>query len=436
MGRRQIEIERALLARGMPPRQAAETAARQVMPPRQEREYESFPPPRTVADTSYEGYTDEELATIYRIEAEREMVGQPYSQSRQTNVRQALRDRGLESGNGADVDNLAGAATAFGMEPDLGGSVSQRGFSEWANATPGTERQARYAPAEYEQFREGARQDIQDRARADAEKYGTGPDDNGRRARMDLAALTPDQETNRADRAESEDRVRRLQRGDFYEDRLAVDGGTEPPEQAGPRSPAERAAFRQRYAARQEELASRKQALIRTRQAQTNPLEYMNRDDIGEWNRMIVANRFLAPRGYRGATPLDVDQAREQAKAAIQGRLAMQPGGAQPTAAQQAAQDAIAEAKRREVTDPRLLAREAAERGEVTHPDLLDRAEAIVARDYSRVTAFGNTSGFLDNEVVEAAEKLQLETGVPLDQALVIMRRIQAERMRNLHLSP
>jgi hypothetical protein len=94
MGRRQIEIERALLAQGMPPRQAAETAARQVMSPSQEREYESFPPPRTVADTSYEGYTDEELATIYRIEAEREMVGQPYSQSRQTNVRQALRDRG------------------------------------------------------------------------------------------------------------------------------------------------------------------------------------------------------------------------------------------------------------------------------------------------------------------------------------------------------
>jgi hypothetical protein len=51
----------------------------------------------------------------------------------------------------------------------------------------------------------------------------------------------------------------------------------------------------------------------------------MNRDDISNWNRMVTANQLLGPRGYRGATPLDVDQAREQAKAAIQGRLAMQP---------------------------------------------------------------------------------------------------------------
>jgi hypothetical protein len=431
MGRRQIEIERALLARGMPPRQAAETAARQVMPPRQEREYESFPPPRTVADTSYEGYTDEELATIYRIEAEREMVGQPYSQSRQTNVRQALRDRGVEAGNGADVDNLAGAATAFGMEPDLGGSVSQRGFSEWANATPGTERQARYAPAEYEQFREGARQDIQDRARADAEKYGTGPDDNGRRARMDLAALTPDQETNRADRAESEDRVRRLQRGDFYEDRLAVDGGTEPPEQAGPRSPAERAAFRQRYAARQEELASRKQALIRTRMAQTNPLEYMNRDDISDWNRFAAAQSVLGGR-VRGATPNDVAAARNEQLTALGLRVAQGQGFQQSPPGQAE----LIEQKLNEGKPVQVRAQEAVAAGRVNDPTILQYADDLVHSNYSsRPGMLGVSTHFTDNEVGLAAQRLAADTGLKLPEALQVMRRIQEDRNRNSQAS-
>jgi hypothetical protein len=419
LGRRQIEIEQSLLAQGMPPRQAAEMAARQVMPAPQEREYESFPPPRKVADPAYEGYSDEELATIYGIEAERAMVGQPYSKSRQTNVRQELRLRGLESGNGADVDNLAGAATAFGMEPDLGGAVSQRGFSEWANETPGTERQAQYDPEGYEQFREGVRNDIRNQARADEMTFGAGPD----------RAVSPLQKQNREARRASEDRVRDAQRGDFYQDRLLVDQGVEVPA-LGPDATVEeleRAAYRDRYARRQAELDARKQAVVRTRMAQTNPLEYMNRGDIGAWNRFAAAQNVLGGR-VRGATPNDVDQAREQAKAAIQGRLAMQPGGQQPTAAQERAAEALAEARRREVTDPLLIAQEAVAAGNFSDPVVAKIANEIVNKSYSKFVLGLPSTRFEDSEVTEAAGQLAARLNITLEQALPIMRQIQAER--------
>lgn len=142
--------------------------------------------------------------------------------------------------------------------------AARRDFNEWANQTPGTERQALYDPAGYEEFREGVRQDIQDSAQADAAMYGTGPDDNGRRARLGLPPLTADQETLRADRAESENRVRQAQRGRFYEDKLMVDAGLTPPK-PGPGAgiqDLERAAFRGRYARRQAELDRRKQNRI------------------------------------------------------------------------------------------------------------------------------------------------------------------------------
>jgi hypothetical protein len=331
MGRRQIEIERALLAQGMPPRQAAETAARQVMSPSQEREYESFPPPRTVADTSYEGYTDEELATIYRIEAEREMVGQPYSQSRQTNVRQALRDRGT-----AGLDNLESAATPLEVEPMAGSSASVLAAREAAKAAEDAKDAAFYdqRTAEY--------------VNTYGQTWGANPapltvdqqaNRRNRALRADEARHTPYQEDARiarlAKRAgisveeaaamvqEGYDEYAELKGGDAWQ--VAGVNNTAQPPQFDQFAYAHRGLRQAGDTRRNAEREARQQAVVRRRMAQTNPLEYMNRDDISDWNRMVTANQLLGPRGYRGATPLDVDQAREQAKAAIQGRLAMQP---------------------------------------------------------------------------------------------------------------
>jgi hypothetical protein len=447
MGRRQIEIERALLAQGMPPRQAAETAARQVMPPRQEREYESFPPPRTVADTSYEGYTDEELATIYRIEAEREMVGQPYSQSRQTNVRQALRDRGVESGNGADLNNLESAAAPLDVEPMAGSSASLLAARESEAAANWEARGPEYAARTKEYTDKYGMVGTPGAAPLTTEQQGAR---RNREMREREARHTPYEEDSRIRRLAERAGIPVAQAAAMVQagyDEYAEAKNSEPWTVAGVDNTTERPDFEQMSYAhrglrmagdtrRQQDKADRQQAVIRRRMAQTNPLEYMNRDDISDWNRMVTANQLLGPRGYRGATPLDVDQAREQALALQESRRGLGQGFQQPTPTQQAAADAIAEAKRREVTDPRLLAREAAGRGEFNHPDIADAAERIVSRDYSAVTAFGNTSGFLDDEVAEAAQKLTDETGVPLEQSLVIMRRIQQERMRNFHLSP
>lgn len=84
-------------------------------------------------------------------------------------------------------------------------------------------------------------------------------------------------------------------------------------------------------AVRAADKAARQEAVVRRRMAQTNPLEYMNRDDISDWNRMVAADAMLR-RGYSGATPLDVEarrleQAARWAAGAVTGALAGNQGG-------------------------------------------------------------------------------------------------------------
>jgi hypothetical protein len=98
-------------------------------------------------------------------------------------------------------------------------------FDDWANENPGTERQALYAPQEYERFREGVRNDIRDKARAEMAMYGTGVTDPDARADLGLAPLTPEQAEARARRQRSEDRVRFAQQGQFYEKKLQDETG-------------------------------------------------------------------------------------------------------------------------------------------------------------------------------------------------------------------
>ena len=64
----------------------------------------------------------------------------------------------------------------MGRDPTPEQIASYRDFHyDWANETPGTERQARYNPEAYEEFREGVRNDIRDRAQDEMATYGTGP---------------------------------------------------------------------------------------------------------------------------------------------------------------------------------------------------------------------------------------------------------------------
>jgi hypothetical protein len=101
----------------------------------------------------------------------------------------------------------------MGRDPAPEQIENYRNFhGKWANETPGSERQARYNPEAYEEFREGVRNDIRDGARYDMATYGTGPEsqlldsiENGN----DMAARQYD---NRKQRAASEDRVAEAER--------------------------------------------------------------------------------------------------------------------------------------------------------------------------------------------------------------------------------
>jgi hypothetical protein len=141
---------------------------------------------------------------------------------------------------------------------------SVRSFDEWANENPGTERQARYAPEDYEKFREGVRNDIRDNARQDMATYGTGSDEQLKDAIERGNRTAGEQYKKRQERKASEERVRNAQRGRFYEERLRADAGLAP-QSLGPNptiDQLERAAYTQRYTKRQRELEARKQNRI------------------------------------------------------------------------------------------------------------------------------------------------------------------------------
>ncbi len=204
-----------------------------------------------------------------------------------------------------------GTRIPVGREPTAAEIRGERGWQDWTDETPGTERQALYNPQGYEQFREGARQDIRDRARENAVEYGTGTDRN--------PDLTADQLTKRAVRAESEERVRVGQRGRFYEERLRADAGL-PTRPLGPNpsiEDLERAAYAQRYAKRQRSLESREQnridqAMLAGGQPTGGPggtraaTNAINQLGPG-WREIALLDRLTNGR-VGGPTPLGVEQ--------------------------------------------------------------------------------------------------------------------------------
>lgn len=177
---------------------------------------------------------------------------------------------------------------------------------------------------------------------------------------------------------------------------------------------------------REAEAAQRRQAVVRTRQAQTNPLEYLGRSDVSDWQRMAVAERYL--RSPQELTPLSVQAANNAQLTQLGLRVATGQGFQQPLPGQQELMQQKIDAGK----PTQVLAQEQAAAGRLNHPDVMQHANSIVDRLYSRVTFMGNTSDFTDNEVDLATQKLADDLGIDYESAKPIMQRIQEERRQNM----
>lgn len=302
----QLKIQDELVRDGMPPAEAEVEAARMVMREQQRRARERMPrtPDGRAALSPSEAALDADMALA---------MGQV-----------------VTAGNGAEVDNLSAAATPLEMDAGLGRRPvpqSERVYQD--DPTGGMA--AQVAAREAEAARNWAER---------GEVYGRQAEEYRRKYGDPRVGITPEQQANRdADTRARDARAEAMREQRIYS--LAERAGVSPaqartmmdearPEADGPLTHAQRLVETQplrdmAQARRQADLDARRAALVRTRMAQTNPLEYMNRPDISDWNRMVAADVLLR-RGYRGATPLDVDQAAETAKALQEQRRAIAAG--------------------------------------------------------------------------------------------------------------
>lgn len=127
------------------------------------------------------------------------------------------------------------------------------------------------------------------------------------------------------------------------------------------------------------DLAARKQAVIRRAQASQNPLEYLGRQDVNDWQKMVMAERFL--REPQQMTPLGVDAAHNAQLTALGLRVAAGQGFQQPTEeARQMAQMKIDEAERAMPPEERSMKY----RDQPTvHPSEVAMVDAHVSERYS-----------------------------------------------------
>lgn len=322
----QLQIQDELVRDGMPPAEAEVEAARMVLREKQRRSRERMPrtPDGRPALSPREAALDADMALA---------MGQP-----------------LSAGNGAEVDNLAGADTPIAMDAGLGRRPvpqSERVYQDDPTGGMGAQVAAREAEAARNWAERG-------------EVYGRQAEEYRRKYGDQRVGLTPEQQAAR----DADTRARDAQAEATRDQRIhamAARAGVTPaqarammdearPEADGPLTHAQRLVETQQLrdmaaARRQADLAERRQAVVRTRMAQTNPLEYMNRPDISDWNRMVAADAMLR-RGYRGATPLDVEQAAETALALQEQRRAIAAGD---PAAPQALVDAKIAAERQKM---------------------------------------------------------------------------------------
>jgi hypothetical protein len=227
-----------------------------------------------------------------------------------------------------------GSKAPMGREPTQAEIDALMQHDDWVNETPGSSRQAVYDPQAYETHREGVRQDIQDRARADAAFYGTGNERQLNERVQTGDPLAQDQYDRRVKRKAAEDRVtksdwqtrRRMERlamrdhGDPVRARAELDAALAERDKALP-SPEERFMEQKRRGGNLERIAdqearrglARQQAMLAGGQptagtrATTNAINELP----DEWRHIAMLDRLTQGR-QGGPTPLGVQAANMQ----------------------------------------------------------------------------------------------------------------------------
>lgn len=181
-------------------------------------------------------------------------------------------------------------------------------------------------------------------------------------------------------------------------------------------------------ARRDAEKADRQQAVIRRAQARYNPMEYMNRDDVNDWQRMVAADGMLR-RGYRGATPLDVEGAHNKQLTDLGLRVAQGQGFQQLTPEQrQLVEIKAAEAERGVPAEERAAKYRDAP---AVHPSEADMVDSYVGDMYSAQSnwALGGTiTSFTAEEQQATVDWLVNEKGYKPEKARQIVDGVARKR--------
>jgi hypothetical protein len=239
-----------------------------------------------------------------------------------------------------------GEMIPMGPEPTPENIQSMREFDEAVNENPGSEFQAQYDPASYEEYREGVREGYRADAQADVKKFGTGPTAGMVRADLGLDPLTDDQAEDRARRARSESRVRTAQRGRFYEQKLQNESGMP----AGTDIAAmEAERFRRRDADRTAEKDRRRNLVAQRGELRGAGLapavgDFRNRTDdlidrlgqggMNDWQRTALLGNAVAGTEIANPSPLGVEAVGQQnAMRILQNRAYNPDGQTDPNAA-------------------------------------------------------------------------------------------------------
>lgn len=152
---------------------------------------------------------------------------------------------------------------------------------------------------------------------------------------------------------------------------------------------------------REAEAAQRRQAVVRTRQAQTNPLEYLGRSDVSDWQRMAVAERYL--RSPQELTPLSVQAANNAQLTQLGLRVATGQGFQQPTPEERAMmQMRLGEAERAIPAEERAMTYR--EQKEI-HPSEIDMTDNYVSQMYSAPGSVWALGGLSSSYTVEERQK-------------------------------
>ncbi len=443
MGLRQLELERDLIASGMDPAEAEMVAAEEVLGlPAQRRARESMGAARAAAPpVSYgNAATLDNLDGITSELVVEDILGGPRGRPSVPQSERVFQDdptMGMAGQVAAREEEAAENWAARGQDygdPD----PAARGMVSTYNPATG---EAGYSVAypQKEDFPEG----IPDGRPG---VYGARPD--LRRPVIDTATGQPIQGTSKYEKtvvmgpegpvevyAPSNEfrrelgeraarmRTRRLASRAGYDPMTAAEMATSGEPQNLDRLRAEGDAIRDM------ERDARRQALVRRRMAQTNPLEYMNRTDISDWNRMVAADGMLR-RGYRGATPLDVQGAHNKQLTELGLRVAQGQGFQQLTPEQrQLVEIKAAEAERGVPAEERAAKYRDAPS---VHPSEATMVDDYVSDLYSTpnsAIAFGGTSSsFTAKEQQQTVDWLVNEKGYRPEKARQIVDGIARKR--------